>query len=245
MDNTADLLKIKIEIAKRKLPLEAVNAIEAVDWKADILGLRSKYGYTFEQLGDLEIETELVLCGLVRIEDYPKELQDRMKISSSAVNELVNEMNELVFKRIRQELIKNIERKKIFGSREMGDTEKEDTTILNQAGIEIVPDLPEAEQARAPKQEEAKAQTPMMQEEKLELGEAEKPIHPPRSDFSRSTPQEGNKKQDDKMHPLLVRKLSGSFQNPTVKTDHTLNNLSSTTPPNTAPKVDPYREIPE
>ena len=71
----------------------------------------------------------------------------------------------------------------------------------------IVPDLPEAEQARAPKQEEAKAQTPMMQEEKLELGEAEKPIHPPRSDFSRSTPQEGNKKNRPNNLPKVLTTL--------------------------------------
>ena len=70
--DTVNLLKIKIEQAKRKLPFETVNAIDAVDWKAAILELRAKKGYNFEQLGDLETETELLLAGLVSPEDYPK-----------------------------------------------------------------------------------------------------------------------------------------------------------------------------
>ncbi|MSU44741.1 hypothetical protein EXS45_00985 [Candidatus Nomurabacteria bacterium] len=114
MDEVIDLLKIKIEKARRELPLETVNAIDAVDWKAAILSLRSKYGYTFEQLGDLELETELLLSGLVSGENYPKELETRMKIPKAAVNELVNEMNNLVFRKIQAELIKNTERKNIF-----------------------------------------------------------------------------------------------------------------------------------
>src|SRR3989338_4251664 len=116
-DNTIDLLEIKIEKAKRELPLETVNAINAVDWKAVILGLREKKGYTFEQLGDLELETELVLCGLVTPEDYPRELEKRMGIGRAVADELVNEMNDLVFRKIREELIKNAERKKIFASK--------------------------------------------------------------------------------------------------------------------------------
>src|SRR3989344_4500286 len=117
-DTTVDLLQIKIEKAKRDLPIDTINAIAAVDWKATILGMRNKYGYTFEQLGDLEIETELLLCGLLSAENYPKEISKRMEIQRAQADELVNEMNERVFKRIREELIKNTERKKIFAERE-------------------------------------------------------------------------------------------------------------------------------
>src|SRR3989338_1245460 len=107
MDNTIDLLQIKIENAKKELSEDTVNAIAVVDWRAAILGMRQKHGYNFEQLGNLELETELVLCGLLRPEDYSKELENRMQISKIAANELVSEMNDLVFKKIREELIKN------------------------------------------------------------------------------------------------------------------------------------------
>ena len=103
MDDTVDPLKIKIEKAKRQLPLETANAIDSVDWKVAILGMRIKHGYTFEQLGDLELETELLLSGLISPEDYPKELSRRMGISGAAASELVNEMNDLVFKKIKEE----------------------------------------------------------------------------------------------------------------------------------------------
>lgn len=118
MQNQADLLQIKIERAKALLPEETVNAIAAVDWRAAILELRAKRGYTFEQLWDLEIETELVLCGLVKPEDYPRELADRMKIGRREANEVVNEMNSLVFEKIKEEMIKNAERKKAFSKNE-------------------------------------------------------------------------------------------------------------------------------
>src|SRR5688572_14075573 len=108
-----DLLKIKIEKAKSQLSEDTLNAISAVDWKAVILGMRTTKGYSFEQLETLEIETELVLCGLVNPADYPRELEKRMQISRAEVNELVNDMNTLVFAKIKGELIKNAERKKI------------------------------------------------------------------------------------------------------------------------------------
>ena len=110
MDTPIDLLQIKIDKAKEALPKETRAAIEAVDWGAVILGMREGKGYSFEQLGDLELETELLLCGLLPPENYPKELENRMRIPRAQAEALVNEMNQLVFSRIRQELIKNTER---------------------------------------------------------------------------------------------------------------------------------------
>jgi hypothetical protein len=240
-DDTIDLLKIKIETAKRQLPLETVNAIDAVDWQAAILSLRGKSGYTFEQLGDLETETELVLCGLLNPASYPKELENRMNISRAAANELVNEMNDLVFKKIREELIKNTERKNIFakknspleeysdlGRREVdvpprplstkstpqegNEKMQHETSILNSAGIKIIPDLPTIPRVQ------------VIQPEKLEL--------------------------TGEVHPILAQKFSGPVQTKIVETNHTLENITKTLPASpinipTKPKIDPYREIPE
>ncbi|MEK7539168.1 MAG: hypothetical protein AAB595_00795 [Patescibacteria group bacterium] len=223
MDDTVDSLKIKIEKAKRGLSLETVNAIDAVDWKMAILGLREKKGYTFEQLGDLELETELLLSGLVSPENYPGELEKRMKISGVAVNELINEMNDLVFKKIREELVKNIERKKIFQRDSDIQTPKEDSAtqtksdlaILNKAGIEIV--------------------------EKRELFPEIMPAGVP-FDVSR----EEMLKKIEKPDTILTQKLSASVQIPIVKTEHSLENITKTTPPSSyPPKRDPYRLSPD
>lgn len=124
MKNTVDLLQIKIEKAKAELPEESRQAIDAVDWKKTILDMRVEKGYSFEQLEDLEIETELLLCGLLSPEDYPKELEKRMGVPKPQVNELVDAMNKKVFERIREELVKNIERKKIFEDKQKGEPKK-------------------------------------------------------------------------------------------------------------------------
>ncbi|HTE49219.1 MAG TPA: hypothetical protein VK675_04915 [Candidatus Paceibacterota bacterium] len=245
MDEIIDLLKIKIEKAKANLSTETVNAIAAVDWKAAILGLRAKFGYTFEQLGDLEVETELLLSGLVSPENYPKELSNRMKISSTAANELVNEMNKLVFSKIREELVKNAERKKIFSRNsntlaqaiesaasaapsDVIQTKKENVT-LGGAGINIIP-------------------------EKLELTTAGKGAEENREDMLK------NIEEPESIHPILEQKLSSSFQIPMAKTEHSLDNITKNPTPAPAeiikveaakipvppaPKIDPYREIPE
>ena len=59
MDETVDLLQIKIEQAKAKLSEDTLDAINSVPWQAEILKMRETKGYSFEQLGDLELETEL------------------------------------------------------------------------------------------------------------------------------------------------------------------------------------------
>lgn len=221
MQTPIDLLQIKIEKAKAALPTETVNAIAAVDWKAVILTLRAKKGYTFEQLGDLELETELLLCGLLSPESYPKELENRMKISRAQANELVNEMNDLVFKKIREELIKNTERKKIFASK---------TTPSLRPELEPSP-LAGGEDKASPDKGRLEGFKTKNAGQKPDL-----------------TIPELNAGKKEEAHPILAQKLSGSFQIPTVKTDHSLKNLQPSSPQNgTIPKkpVDPYREIPE
>jgi hypothetical protein len=219
--DTIDLLQIKIENAKKQLSDDTLNAIAAVAWQAEIIKMRETRGYTFEQLGALEIETELLLCGLVSPKDYTGELEKRMGISKASANELVEEMNKLVFLKIKEELVKSTERKKVFEKEKMPeeihDTEAEkkiNTQILSDAGIEILNE----------NGNEKKETLPIP--EKLELN--------------------GNI-----VHPMLSQKMSGSFQVPIVKTEHTLENITKTNVPVPVdlkpkiPKVDPYREIPE
>ena len=146
MNNTTDLLQIKIEEAKAKLPENTLKAINAVPWQATILQMRETKGYSFGQLDELVTETELLLCGLLNPESYQKELKDRMKLTDVQVNDLVNEMNKLVFVKIKEELIKgstnknentqNVPIETALNSKE----QERDTQILKSAGIEIVPE---------------------------------------------------------------------------------------------------------
>ena len=98
------ILQIKIEEAKEKLSKETRRAIDSVNWKTIILGINKQYNSL--QLEELETETELLLCGLTNPEDYPQELEMRMKIPKSEVFSLINEIDRLIFRKIQEELEK-------------------------------------------------------------------------------------------------------------------------------------------
>jgi len=203
MNDPIDLLQIKIEKAKRELPEETLNAIAAVDWRAAILGMRASKGYSFEQLGDLELETELLLCGLLSPENYPKELESRMKISKGQADQLVNEMNDLVFKKIREEIIKNAERKKIFANSKAEPARN---------AFSIADARPHDSQQRVGQAGEEETNTQVLNSHGIEIIDKPKPAHA----------------GGQETHPILAQKMSGSFQIPMVKTEYSLNNISKT-----------------
>lgn len=222
-NDTIDILQIKIEKAKRQLSDDTQNAIATVPWQATILKMRETKGYSFEQLGDLETETELLLCGLLNSEDYPKELENRMKISKAQANELVNYMNQEVFSKIKEELVKIIERKKIF------------TDVNQESKSDSAPEIKKEQKNNTLSIKTTPAHntysTAVTDRGKIDLTIPELP--------------EGDK---TKVNPILAQKLSATVQTPSVKTDHSLPNLiSSPTQNKTVPenKMDPYRELPE
>lgn len=270
-DTPLDMLQIKIERAKESLPKETLKAIDSVDWRAYILGMREKKGYSFEQLEDLELETELLLCGLLNPVNYPKELEERLKLPRPQVDLLVNEMNEFVFKKIKDELIKNSERREIFVKRtedmipahsasDIASVDKpaqivkqgiESPTLSNNTNIEVMP-----EELTTPniKTNEVinKSETKVLEKAGIEINPASsapsttmvgRPV-----DKVLSTAPLGGIIEEKKAGSISSQKLSGSFQIPTIKTEYSLNNLSkqgeATTPTDgktKISKVDPYR----
>ena len=226
----ADLLQIKIEQAKAKLSPETLSAINAVNWKAVIAAMIGK-GFTIEQLWDLELETELLLCGLVPPESYPKELERRMDISGSEVSKLVKEMDEKVFKKIKEKLIESTTRKDAVPGANPPEPKLNDAE-LKKAGIEIMGSAPAAS---------SNGNHVESREEILKrLGQPE--LEAPARNASGIVDAGGP-------HPILAQRLSGPVQSQPTKTEHTLENISKTAVPPPLPSkkydVDPYREIPE
>lgn len=251
MSDERDLLQLKIENAKKDLPKETLEAIDAVDWKTVILGMKEKRGYTFEQLGDLEIETELLLYGLSKPEDYPKELEERMGITRSQANELVIEMNELVFKKIREELIKNSERQRIFQAK---NSKKENTILEDQklpptattlASEGVV--IPTSVNKARPNDLSLGLALPVIEKSDVKVLDssgiriieptpnvatkvAQKPFEE-REDLLKKVenPDLIPKKPEEKTHKILTQKLIDPFKKiAVVKTDHSLGNLTGT-----------------
>ncbi len=257
-DNTVDLLQIKIERAKEQLPAETLNAIAAVDWRAAIMSIREKKGYNFEQLGALELETELLLCGLISSNDYPKEIQRRMDISRAETDEIMNQMNILVFKKIKEEIIKNADRKRIFEEKKTEQKaveiekiplaptktmESKDTMVLNRAGIDVIPASPLEPRANEKPVEDRNALLNKI-ENPSSMGSAV--VEPMRGEAN--TPGMSN------ISSMLQQKIVGSVQVPIVKTEHTLENINKDSLPvvetpeitsGYASKKDPYRLSPD
>jgi hypothetical protein len=67
--------------------------------------------YSQEQLEVLEMETELLLCGISDTESYPKELGEGMHLSKEEVSLLITEINKLIFQKIKDDLEKRVSMK--------------------------------------------------------------------------------------------------------------------------------------
>lgn len=103
-----DNLQLDILQARANLPQKTKKAIDAVNWREVIKRMGTKYSP--EQLKILEKKTELLLCGLLKTDDYPKELGLEMNISKEKTISLLTEMDILVFQKIQKELEKEIDK---------------------------------------------------------------------------------------------------------------------------------------
>lgn len=103
-----ELLETQIAKAKELLSENSRNAIDAVNWKQTIEGIGKSYNV--EQLEVLKTETELLLCGLTSTFNFPKKLEDEMKISKTEISVLLNEMDRLIFKKMQEGLEKRIKK---------------------------------------------------------------------------------------------------------------------------------------
>ncbi|MFA6257133.1 MAG: hypothetical protein WCT29_02865 [Candidatus Paceibacterota bacterium] len=230
MQEERDRLQVKIDEARKKLPEITRQAIDAVDVKEVIWEIHKENKYDLTQLGDLELETTLLLCGLIEPDDYPKDIQERLGISENEAGDLVKLMNEKVFKKIRNKLIENTKQKP--DSREKAPAvpaSEISNQELKKAGIEVMPS------ASPVPSNEVKPETREEILKRLEQPEI-------------AAPAGGS-------HPILAEKLSGPMQIPSSATVHSLDNLTkpAATPAATSTKapapqkydVDPYRELPE
>jgi len=107
MDNTTDILQIKIAEARAGLSKESRAAIDDVDWKFILLGMNKKYNS--DQLENLVTETELLLCGILNPDQYENELEKRIMLPKEDIISLLNDVDRLVFKKIQEALEKRIE----------------------------------------------------------------------------------------------------------------------------------------
>lgn len=224
------------------LPESIKQVFISSNYEETLLEIGKKYQLKVEQLGALETETSLVMMGLTPTKDFEINLTRELGIDTEKSSQIIKEINEKVFFRIR-ELLKLMNtppgEEPVLSEEEdeikntgtdwnplppKNINEKTDKQILHSSGIEIISD-------------DKKETLPAV--EKLELSTTKgevKPVIP---------------EKKEEVHPVLAQKLTGFVKNDIKETEHALNNLTKTNAPvtpNEKPKIpstDPYREIPE
>ncbi len=215
------------------LPPEVQNAIRKIDYHATLYEIATKHNLIIPQIDALEKITTNVMLGTIKGNQFESAVKENLRLPDDINKELVSEITGRILNKIRGEMIntygempKNTTIPVKIIQPETTEVKQANTQVFSEHGIEIVPELLEIS-SPSPSQGE---------------GSGVRSIHPGAS----ATPEEGNK-----IPSILIKKFSGAVSIPSVKTEHTLPNLSASSVPTPPianagkPAVDPYREIPE
>mgnify|MGYP001614859131 FL=1 len=97
---TEKIIKEQLEI----IPTEIKNLLADHSLKDKIINIGKKNELNEEQLGTLQLETYLVLVGLVHPDEYSEELKDRLKVNEMKADNIINEIDKEVLNGIREQL---------------------------------------------------------------------------------------------------------------------------------------------
>lgn len=213
------MIEVTIEELQKKfesLPEDLRWAIMAANVDDNVIEMGKEFGLNVEQMGQLSLETHAVMFGYTHPDKFEESIKASLGLPDEKIKAIVNSVNEKILKNIREQLMA------LHGVKPEPKKEEE---IFGKAGIEIMP-----EEITAPRKDE-NIERPADMLSKVENPEL-------------ITKEIENEKI---LHSISAQKLSGPFTIPAVKTDYSLPSLSknntATTP--LAPKIDPYREIPE
>jgi hypothetical protein len=119
------------------LPEVNQRALRSFDWATKILDIGKTHGLYIDQLEDLQVETMLVLVGLISPDDYPKEIMNRLAISPTETDKLIADINDTIFTPIHDYIV-NQESQKIIPVGTDSQTPQPISfgSPLEQAGIE-------------------------------------------------------------------------------------------------------------
>ncbi len=126
------------------LPKDIQDVITSSGYQEKLYNLAKKYKITYGDLGQVELETTMVLLGMTKPADFENKLRDALPNNKDIVPAMIKELSEVVFMPIHQSLMK------VHG--ESADTpaaatpsapaatklETNDQNVMSKAGIEIM-----------------------------------------------------------------------------------------------------------
>jgi len=224
--------KDKIDKRFNDLSKETKDAIEKSDYQTKIYEIGQKYNLTVYQMGILGESTINVMLGITLPNKFGESLE-RLELPTEKTTEIINNINEGILKKIREQLVKNINQNKF-------SKDDESKTMLERPIESREEMLKHIEKPESINNYELPARSA---------------FSTPASNASHS--DEGwadaggriTNLEKEKTHPILAQKLGGSFKIEPVETDHSLENITKNSSANSeivkSSNVDPYRELPE
>ena len=191
-NNTLKLIKERFDA----LPESIKEIIMSSNYQNDLIEISKKYNLNVEQMGILERETTMVMMGLTNPNNFEAELTRELHVDTTKGSQIVKDINEKIFLKIR-ELLK------------LMNTPVGEEPSLEEEKIE--PNLATPNQGKL-----GTGQVP-------DLTKPELPSPAP---------------------SMLEKKLTGSFQIPSTKTEYSVPNVTKDEekPVPQKPATDPYRE---
>lgn len=97
---------IKEEIAK--LPKEAQNVISTFGWENISEEVGKKYLLNESEINDLQVETLLILVGLVSVDEYASNIENNISTSKNEAEKISEEIIQKIFIPISESISKKI-----------------------------------------------------------------------------------------------------------------------------------------
>lgn len=116
----------------RKIPSEVREAINSSDWERTIFNIGREHKMHIDDIDTLSVETILTMIGLEHPKDYPNNLQKRIGLNDDELMNIVEQVNERLFSKIREAL--RVHYEKVATGEIMADDEKDE---LHHAGVDL------------------------------------------------------------------------------------------------------------
>src|SRR3990167_3261611 len=110
------------------LPEDLKDSIFSVDTTSVINEIGRKYGLAIDKIGDLANETGMVMLGVTHPNEFIGNLTERLEVDKEKARAIAQEINEQVFKKVRESL------RKIHNMREGVEEEEQDKIKVSRFG---------------------------------------------------------------------------------------------------------------
>src|SRR3989344_1468576 len=100
------------------LPEDLKDSIFSVDTTSVVNEIGRKYGLAIDKIGDLANETGMVMLGVTHPNEFIGNLTERLEVDKEKARAIAGEINEQVFKKVRESL------RKIHNMRDEAEEEK-------------------------------------------------------------------------------------------------------------------------